>query len=452
MKLNLSATLQESIATLKLAMPLIAAFLAQKGMQLVDTLMMGWIGPDALAAGALGTGIFMVIVVFCRGTLSSVGIFIVRALGANELGDIKISILHGFYLAFGLSIPSMLLVWLSPYILMGWGQDREVVESVKLLLDGLVWGMPGLLLFFVLREVFAAFSLSRIIMLISLVSIPLTFLGNYLLIYGKFGLPALGIAGIGYAGAIVMWFMALGLWVYGKKHRLLKKHLNVKSIRLSLYKLKEMFYIGAPSGAVIVLDTGMFLIAAMIMGYFGVAALAAYQIAMQCASIAYNVPLALSVVTSMQVGHAIGSKNPIKARQAVYLGMGVGLIISGIIAGIFILFPTTLASPFLTVSENNYQEIMRFAESFLIVAAIFQCLDAVQTIANGALRGYKDTWVPMLLSIGCYLFLGIGSAYYFSFYTSLGAIGVWYGITFGICAAGVVLALRLFRRLKLNTA
>ncbi len=447
-KAKLSSMLEESTLIIKLAIPMVAAFLAQKGMQLIDTLMMGWIGPNALAAGALGTSIFMAIVFFCRGTLNSVGVFIARSLGANDFDDIKSSLFHGYYLVFFLSLPCMLLVWFSPEILILLKQNPAVVINVKLLLHGLVWGIPGFLLFFVFREILAAFSQYRIVMWVSLASIALTFFGNYVLIYGKLGLPKLGIAGIGYAGSVVMWLMFVSLWMYCRKHPQLKKYLDTKLLPFNWHKMWDMFYIGAPIGLMVVLDTGMFLIAAIMMGYFSVAALAAYQITMQCASIAFNIPVAVSVVVSMRVSHALGAKKQLNAKRSVYCGMAIGILISLIIAAIFILFPGILARPFVKTGENNYLEILHYAESFLAIVALFQGLDAIQIIANGALRGYKDTWVPMTLSIGCYLLLGVGSAYYFAFRTSLGAIGIWYGITVGICTVGIILGWRLFYRLQ----
>ena len=201
----------KSIATLVL--PLMAAFLAQKGMQFIDTMMMGWIGPSALAAGALGTSIFMTILVFCMGTLSSVGIFIVRAKGANNADEIQSSLQHGFCLALFLSFPCMIIIWFAPHVLSTIGEDANVISKVILLLHGLVWGLPGFLLFLIMREFISAFSLTRVVMFVALGSLPLTFAANYLLIYGKFGFPRLGVAGIGYAGALIMWLMFFSILI-----------------------------------------------------------------------------------------------------------------------------------------------------------------------------------------------------------------------------------------------
>lgn len=437
----------KSIITL--ALPLMAAFLAQKGMQLIDTIMMGWIGPDALAAGAIGTSIYITTLLFCMGVLSAIGIFIVRAKGANDLTDTKASLLHGLCLAILISLPCMLIIWFTPHMLIILGQSAEVVRNVILLLHGLVFGFPGFLLFLVLREFTAAFSLTKVVMMVALGSIPLTFCLNYLLIYGRYGFPTLGIAGIGYAGACIMWLMFFCLFFYCKKNITLKNYLSFANFTFNASKLYDMLYIGIPSGILLVFEAGMFLCAAIMMGYFGVTALAAHQIAMQCASLTYAIPFALSMATALKVGHAMGEKNSAKAARYAYLGISIGLLASTIIAAIFIFMPDKLVNIFLNGHEQNYSAIKHLSIAFLLTAAIFQWLDGVQGVAIGALRGLKDTFVPMLISLGCYWFLGVGSAYYFAFHWGFNARGIWYGLTTGLCSIGIMLMIRLVYKLKL---
>lgn len=431
----------------KTALPLMAAFLAQKGMQLVDTLMMGWLGPHALAAGALGTAIFMTVLIFCMGALSAVGIHVARARGANKTEEIKSSVENGMSLALLLSFPCMILLWYSPSFLLLMGEETRIVQDATLLLHGLMWGVPGFLLFLVFREFVSAFSLTRMVMLVCVVSIPLTFLANYVFIYGKYGFPQLGIAGIGYAGAIIMWAMFLSLFLYTKKQPHLKPHVTaLKWFTLEYRQLGAMLSLGTPSGLLWVLDMGMFSLGTMMMGHFGVNTLAAHQIAMQCATIAFAVPFGLSMATALQVSHAAGANDYLQVKRYTYIGLFLGLFISGSIALLFIFIPHLLASLFLESTETAYAEIVQLATVFLGIAALFQCFDALQTIMNAALRGLKDTLVPMLLCIACYWLIGVGGAYYFSFYTPLAANGVWYGLTLGIVSAAFVLGMRFIQR------
>jgi MATE family multidrug resistance protein len=430
----------QSIITI--AIPLMAAFLAQRGVQFIDTIMMGWIGPTALAAGALGTAFFATISLFCMGVLSTVGVFIVRSKGSNDIDGIKSTLQHGFSLALLLSIPCMIIIWHVPHILFQIGENPLVVRDTTLLLHGMVWGFPGLLLFLVLREFTAAFSLTVIVMLVALLSIPLTFSINYILIYGKYHFPKLGIAGIGYGSAIGMWFMFGCLWIYSKVHPKLKEYVTFRSLTFSRIKFRDMLHIGLPSGTLFLLDAGMFLSTAILMGYFGVAALAAHQIAMQCVNIAYTLPVSLSMATALLVGHAAGAGNIIKVKRIAFISLGIALLASLLIAVIFIYSSSFLANIFLKYNTNHVNEVHQFAATFLGIAGIFLCFDAMQAVINGALRGLRDTFIPMLLSLGCYWVLGIGGAYYFSMFTPLGAKGVWYGLTLGLSSAAILLIYR----------
>jgi MATE family multidrug resistance protein len=245
-----------------------------------------------------------------------------------------------------------------------------------------------------------------------------------------------------------MWGMFLAFFIYSKHNVILKHYFTFKSLKINLGTFKEIILIGLPSGLLLVLESGMFLFAAIVMGYFGVSALAAHQIAMQCASIAYAIPFALSMATALQVGHALGAKNVAQAQRAAFIGLGMGLILTLILAVCFICFPAPIARIFLEGHEHDSQTIVNMSATFLMIAGLFQCFDGVQAIANGALRGLKDTFVPMILSMGCYWIIGVGSAYYFAFKTQAGPAGIWYGFTLGLSSIGIILIFRLLNRLK----
>ena len=432
---------------LAVALPLMGTFLAQKGMQLIDTIMLSWLGPDALAAGALAWALFAIIMLFCLGTLSAVGVQIARARGSEQLDDVHTHLKHGILLALLLSIPSVLLIWYLPPLLIYVGGDESVVVKTTQFLRSLVWGFPGFLLFFVFRELVSAFAMNRIIVLIASLSIPLTFFLNYLLMYGKGGLPKLGITGIGYAGALVMWFMCLSLWAYTKIapniHQYLmpntKSHLNWKNILITAK-------IGIPSGFLFILDAGMFSTATLLMSHFGINVLAAHSIAFQCVTIAYAVPFGLSMAVALQVSFAMGKQDLPRAKIIAMLGLLIGLFLVSIIAAIFIFFPDALINIFMEKDSALDPKMRQFAILMLIVAAIFQCFDALQAIISGALRGMKDTLIPMIFCVFCYWIIGVGCSYYLAFKTQLGPIGIWYGLTIGLFMAGTLLLMRFLSK------
>lgn len=448
--MNHSTSIREIQSILKIALPLMAAFLAQRAMQFIDTVMMGWISTTALAAGAIGTTIFITALLFCMGTLSAIGVFIVRAKGEDKTHHIKLIIQHGFYLVILLSIPFMLIIWFTPHLLLLIKEDPLVVHDVTLLLHGLVWGFPGFLLFLILREFIAAFSLTMIVMIVSLFSIPLTFIANYVLIYGKYHFPQLGISGIGYSGAIVMWFMFFCLMTYSKYHPDLKDHIEIKSFKFDGNIFKDLLYIGTPSGTLFLLEAGMFLFAAMMMGYFGVAPLAAHQIALQCVNIVYTLPVAVSMATALQIGHAASIHNHYQIRKTALVSFSLTSIFAILMAIIFIYNTDNLISLFLDKHSEDITLVHQFTSSFIKIAALFLCFDAIQSVANGALRGLKDTMVPMLLSLFCYWVLGVGGSYYLSMYTSLKSSGIWYGLTLGLSSTAIILMIRFIIKIKIE--
>ncbi len=429
-----------------IALPLMAAFLAQKGIQITDTIMLGWLGTNQLAAGALGVAIFLTCGTFGLGTLSSVGIFVARARGQETHDEIPLILQQGIIMVFIMALPLMLLIWHLPAILLKFNQDPAVIKQVALLVHGLIWGFPGFLLFFVFREFIAAFALTRIIMLVCLFSVPLTFIGNYIFIYGKFGFPNLGIAGIGYVGAAIYWLIFMSLFSYYKLNSQLKKYIQFSSFKLDLEKILAMFRLGTPSGVILVLDAGMFSIAAVMMGSFSSAALAGHQIAIICASTVFAIAFSISMATALQVGYAAGANDFVTAKRFAWIGLSLGLIITLVIALFFIFIPGLFVKIFLNRQVSNYSTVKYYAYQLLMIAGIFQFFDTLQITLNGILKGIKDTFVPMLYYIACYWIIGLGSAYYLAFHTSLKAFGVWWGLTVGIISIAAVLFIRFLKK------
>src|SRR3990167_4222500 len=334
------------------ALPVMVIFLAQKSLQFVDALMLGRMGPEALAAGALGSTIFLIALMFCLGTLSVIGAYISRAFGLNTKREIRKTMQHSFFIVLILSIPSMVVLWLAPSFLRSLGEDLYVVNAANLFLHGLVWGFPAMLGFLVLREFISAFSLSRVILYITLAAMPLTCLADYLLIYGKLGLPTLGVAGVGYAGALIQWFMLGALLIYIYNHSLLKSYLFYFNFReLQWEKLLEMLRMGMPYGVLLVLDLGMGSLAMLMMGYFGVEALAAYYIVVQCTTIAFTLPFSFSMAAAQRVGQFTEGANFYYINKITMVSLCIGLAVACLTAGLFLLFPGFLVKIF--VGDNT---------------------------------------------------------------------------------------------------
>lgn len=245
-----------------------------------------------------------------------------------------------------------------------------------------------------------------------------------------------------------MWLMFLMLWCFCKWHDELKEFISFKSATWRSDLLRPIIKIGVPSGIIIVLDSALFLAAAVMMGYFGVNELASYQIAIQFASIAYNIPFAISVITGLEIGRAVGASDPIAAKHYAYSGLFLAIVVTLIIGLIFTIEPSMLIKVFTYTNSSDYTEISRVATSFLAVSALFLCFDALQAVLTGCLKGLNDTFMPMVYFILCYCIAGLGSAYYFAFHTHIGSIGIFYGLTLGIAGVTILLAWRFWWRLR----
>jgi MATE family multidrug resistance protein len=203
-----------------------------------------------------------------------------------------------------------------------------------------------------------------------------------------------------------------------------------------------MLSVGVPSGLIFVLDSGMFAMGTMMMAKFGVDALAAHSIALQCASFVYAIPMGLSMAVALQVGHAVGAQDFMHAKRVGYIGLMLALIFAVFIGIIFIGFPNALVKIFLDSNVYHYSEIKQLTVTFLFIAALFQAFDVIQAVMNGALRGFKDTLFPMLFCVSCFWGAGIGGAYLLAFHFHFNAIGIWIGLTLGLFSASAVLFLR----------
>lgn len=448
MSLSLPLLKKELRETLELALPLVAALLAQIAMELVNSLMLGRLGADALAAGGLALALFFMSLIFCVGLFSAVGVLIARAHGALDHNEIQSILSQALYLAFFLTIPFVAILKIAPTLLLWIGEPAAVVIQSQQFLNALVWGILPLLFFFALREFVAAMSFTRIIMLLSLGITPLIAVCNFILMYGKWGFPKLGIAGIGYSTALMQWCLLAGILSYIYCNKQLYPYLFKGFQRFNGVKFLNVLQLGAPISITMGLEVGLFSITTILMGYFGSIALAAHQIALQCGSFAFMFPLGISQATAIRVGQNLGRKDPSAAKYAGFGGLLLGLSAASITAIIFISFPTFIIQLFIDTDVKDHLLLVTTAVSFLSILALFQLLDAVQVIMNGALRGFKDTFVPMWLGLLSYWISGLLSGYYLAFYLDLRGAGLWWGLGIGIGVSGILLFWRFYRRVQ----
>jgi len=431
--------------TFALAIPLITALLAQIFMEFVDTVMMGRLGPLSLAAGGLGSAIFITVFVLCLGFMIAVGTFIARSYGEKNGSKISHITRQGLWLSLFITIPCMAILWFFPKMLTLLGQQQEVVRLTQGYLHGLLWSLLPAMGFTCLREFVAGLQRPRIIMYIAIPAIFLNAGLNYILMYGKLGLPELGVTGIGWATTIVALIMFTCLIIFVMVNSFFKNYQIFKQFEAPSWQiLKEIIQLGWPIGVMLIFEVGLFSVTAVLMGIIGTNTLAAYQVALQCVSVVFMIPLGISQATTLRVSHALGEKNPQRVKNITNCSLLIGILFAIFNACIFISFDRHIIGLYLNINAAKNAQVVDLALSFLRLSTIFLLMDAVQIISNGALRGLKDTLIPMYLGLISYWGIGIGFGLFLGFYLNLGGNGLWWGLIVGITSSGLLLLGRLY--------
>lgn len=438
-------------ACLALALPLAGAQLAQVATAFTDTVMMGLLGSQALAAGGLGATAFSQLLVMSIGMMSVIGALVAEAHGAGRPQEAGKIANQGLWLALVIAVPITILVWHMGPGLMWLGQSEANVQLATPYLRAIAWGFFPALGFAVLRNFVAALSQPRSVLVIVIGATGLNIVGNYILMFGWFGLPALGLAGMGWSSTLVYWSMFLVLAAYILSQPQLRTCGVLQQFRLDRQRFWTVLQMGWPVGVLSGVEAGLFVVTTFLMGLLGTVPLAAHHIALQTASITFMVPLGISYATTVRVGLKMGQGDRAGSRRAGYVGMGIGGVFMGLMALVFWVMPAAIVSIYLDLSDPSNREVVAMAVSLLGVAAMFQVFDGLQVIAAGALRGLKDTRIPMVLGILAYWGIGLSSGYGLGFLLDWGSVGLWWGLALGLAIAALVLSWRFSRLIAVKT-
>ncbi|MGE0383244.1 MAG: MATE family efflux transporter [Gammaproteobacteria bacterium] len=431
--------LQDELRTLlAIGYPLIANNLLTYGMHVAAALMAGWLGPQSLAAVAIGGNAWTPLLLFGIGALTVITASTAQHAGAGRQDRIGAVLRQGLWLALGLGVALALLTRNLHLFLRVLDLEPQVFTLARGYLEALAWGAPGLCLYNALRYVSEGLGRTRPIMIIGGFSFCTDILLTYGLMFGKFGLPALGVVGCGWASAISMWLMAgaIGVWIARSgAYRGIAPFARWEWPDPAV--LMQMLRVGAPSGVTVFLEAALFGGAALLLAWMGTAAAAAHQIALNYAGLMFMVPMGLAFATTVRVGHAIGAGDRAHARSVGFLGMGLAaafMLVSGLAMLAF--------GPYIIGWYTDDAEVTRIARSLILVAAAFQLFDGLQVAANCALRGLKDTRVPMLLTLAAYWGVGFPTAWWLGVVRDGGPALVWVGLSAGLAAAAALLGAR----------
>ncbi|GBE92623.1 MATE family efflux transporter [Nostoc cycadae] len=443
-----SRLISEVKQCLLLAVPLAAAQVAQSATGFVDTVMMGWLGSQTIASGGLGASIFIFFLMITTGMITAVSPLAAEAYGAGKLEEVGKIVRQGLLISLLLGIPITVLLWHGSTLLMLLGQNADTAALAQTYLRAIAWGfIPGLG-FAVLKSFLSALSQPQLVMVTVVLGTLLNITANYVLMFGKLGLPALGLAGIGWASTLSLWSMFIALTIYILSQRrfavyqIFQFSANSSFQQQNRHVFWDIFQVGLPISGLIAVEAGLFTVVTFIIGQLGTTALAAHQIALQTASMSFQMVLGISFATTVRVGQLAGEQNLKGVRLAGYVGIALGALSMAIAGLIFWLVPKLVVSLYLDVDNPNNQDVIALAMKLLAVAAIFQIVDGIQVTAAGALRGLKDTRIPMLIGVFAYWCVGLLTGYALEIWFGLGALGLWWGLAIGLASAAIVLSWR----------
>lgn len=430
--------LQDMRAIARLGGPLLANNLAVTGMALADTVMAGQLGAVALGGLAVGAAYWHLFLIIAFGLLMAVSPAVAHAHGANDDAAVVDYVRQSWWIGIALTAVLMIGLWQVSWVLPAIGITPDVIPTAVGYVHAISWGMPGTVAFFALRYASEGLGRTKPVMYISATALVLNVFGNWVFMYGKFGAPELGAVGCGVASAIALWFMFFAMLIHVRRHRAYRRFAFFAQFAPPQGRtLRELMRIGAPIAGSILAEGGLFSVAALMMGAMGAVIVGAHQIALNYASFMFMAPLAISSATTIHVGHTIGRGDRVRARYVGLLGVSMCAGLMFVSAVIIVLCNDGIAALY-----TRDEAVRNLAATLLIAAALFQLSDGVQVGAAGALRGFKDTAIPMAMCVFSYWGVGFATAYYFGVHQQRGPIYVWIGLIAGLSVSAVLLVAR----------
>jgi len=422
---------------LALAAPVVLAELGWVTMGIVDTLMVGRLGAHAIGAVGLAGMLFFAVAVFAMGVLLGLDPLIAQAYGAGRVDECHRWLVDGVWLAVFVAVPTVTSIYAMRATLGAWGLPPEVEALVHPYLGILTWSLPPLLLYVAFRRYLQAMHLVRPVMIALLSANVVNAVANWVLIFGHWGFPAMGVSGSAWATLLARVFMAAYLFVVILQHEArVVPRLRETPMGIDLVRLRRLFALGIPAAGQMVFEVGVFSAATALAGRVSADALAAHQIALNMAAFTFMVPFGIASAAAVRVGHAVGRRDPDGAMRAGWTAIAIGVGFMACAAAVFLLAPAALVRAF-----TSERAVIEIGTALLFVAAVFQLFDGVQGVTTGALRGLGDTHTAMFWNLGGHWLVGLPLGYFLCFRQGYGVVGLWWGLSVGLIICGVALVI-----------
>ena len=433
--------------TLVLTAPIAGGLLAEMGQGMIDYSMSGHLGQTALAAAGLGLQLLFTPMFWGMGAITATGAVGAQAHGAGDPEAVSESMRQGFLMATLLSVPVIAILLLAIPLLPLVNHDAEVVRQVRsIILIGLPW-IPLIYWFTVVRNFVTVMQRPTIVTVCAVAGLPLSFLSNYVFMYGNWGAPKMGAVAVGLTGTLVALLHLVMIVAYVECVPELRRYrIFARLLHFDRRMMAELFRVGIPIAMSYLFETGLFFTATVLMGVISTDALAAHNAVLNVCAVTFMIPYALSQAATVRVGYAAGAQQPDAARRAGYVAIWLGMGWMLIAATVMLAAPGLLTSIYLDAADPANAGATRLAASLFVIAAVFQIVDGTQVTTQGALRGLKDTTVPMVICGLGYWVFGLGSGVTMGFALGFGAQGLWWGLAIGLAVSASLLFLR-WRRL-----
>lgn len=426
-----------------LAYPITVAQLAQTAIGVVDTLMAGNAGPAELAAIALGGSIWLPLFLAFEGLLHATTPLVAHAVGAGKLDSPKHTLHTAFSIAFLLSILSVLLMSNADIVLRYFVEDPDMLTKSSDYLTALAFGFPAILFYQAMRSYLEGFGDTRPVMVIGLIGLVSNIPLNYIFIYGKLGLPAMGGVGCGWASSISMWLMLLIATLHLQKHKNYQQFQLFKNFALSWQANGQFLKLGIPIGFSLLVESSMFAVIALLLADMGELTVATHQITLNYVTLMFMIPLSLSMALTIRVGQKLGARQVEQAHTAIKAGYLITLLFALLSSGSMVVFGMDIAALY-----STDKEVIAMTAALLSIAAAFQFSDALQVASAGILRGFKDTTIPFIVALLAYWVIGLPLGLILAktdwlVEQPLGAAGFWIALLIGLTIGAIALIIRV---------
>ncbi len=440
-------------ATLRLAAPLALANVLQMAVYAIDVIFVARLGQEALAASSLSVALFGLLMWAFSGLTGAVAPLVAAELGRRDhaMREVRRSMRMGLWLAVLCGLAGIAVCSFGEAIMLAAGQAPRVAARAGDFLDVLKWAIIPMIACNVLRIFVSAMGRPVFATAITAAAILVNALGNYALVFGNLGAPALGLEGSALASNItsLATLLAYGLAIRSDR-RLRRYRLFGRWWRPEWARFREILRVGTPIALTVVAEGGLFGGAAFLMGLIGEAELAGHTIALQVAALAFQVPLGIGQAATIRVGYHHGAADRAGIGRAGWAALVTGMGFMAFSAGAMLLFPRPILSAYVDLGDPANAAMLGFALQYLAVAAAFQLFDGTQAVAAGVLRGLQDTRLPMMIAIAGYWLAGFGTAVVLGFLTPLEGLGVWIGLAAGLVVVSAMLLWRWHRRERLR--